>query len=183
MNVALGLASEQDEANLSYKLAKRSGKPSASYATSLPLSSGFGQTTFEANPSSVIIESPTLEALPEAGSEIKGRARRASDGSRLSSSKAEGKRPVNGELKCTKCGKGYKHSSCLQKHLLVTVPPEAARVQFRACKEPFLTFFVQVGTHSGMVYYLQALNLEAPASPIVGSCSGIDADETAGCQR
>jgi len=44
------------------------------------------------------------------------RARRASEGSHLT--KGEGKRS-SGELRCEKCGKEYKHSSCLTKHLLV----------------------------------------------------------------
>ena len=49
-----------------------------------------------------------------AGSMSKARARRASEGSHLSG----GKR-TSGELRCEKCGKGYKHSSCLTKHLSV----------------------------------------------------------------
>jgi len=50
------------------------------------------------------------------GSNSKARARRASEGPYLS--KTEGKR-ASGELRCEKCGKGYKHSSCLTKHLSV----------------------------------------------------------------
>ncbi len=46
----------------------------------------------------------------------RSRARRASEGAHLS--KSEGKRS-SGELRCDKCGKGYKHSSCLTKHLSV----------------------------------------------------------------
>ncbi|KAL8814328.1 MAG: hypothetical protein Q9223_006441 [Gallowayella weberi] len=46
----------------------------------------------------------------------KSRVRRASEGAYLS--KGEGKRS-SGELRCEKCGKGYKHSSCLTKHLSV----------------------------------------------------------------
>lgn len=46
----------------------------------------------------------------------RARARRASEGSYLT--KGEGKRS-SGELRCGKCGKGYKHSSCLTKHLSV----------------------------------------------------------------
>lgn len=47
----------------------------------------------------------------------KQRVRRASEGSHLS--KGERKR-ASGELRCEKCGKGYKHSSCLTKHLSVS---------------------------------------------------------------
>lgn len=55
------------------------------------------------------------------------RARRASEGSYLT--KGESKRS-SGELRCEKCGKGYKHSSCLTKHLSVlsyvpAIPPFA----------------------------------------------------------
>ena len=53
-------------------------------------------------------------ASPE--SMTKPRARRASEGA----SKHEGKRG-SGELRCEKCGKGYKHSSCLTKHLSVSL--------------------------------------------------------------
>ena len=42
------------------------------------------------------------------------RARRASEGQ-----KDNGKK---GDLRCDKCGKGYKHSSCLTKHLFVSLP-------------------------------------------------------------
>ena len=50
----------------------------------------------------------------------KARARRASEGSYLT--KTDGKRS-SGELRCDKCGKGYKHSSCLTKHLSVLSGP------------------------------------------------------------
>lgn len=49
----------------------------------------------------------------------KARVRRASDGQPLVK---DGKKSNRPELKCTKCGKGYKHSSCLTKHLLVPLP-------------------------------------------------------------
>lgn len=46
----------------------------------------------------------------------KNRSRRASEGSHLI--RGEGKRvPI--EVKCERCGKGYKHSSCLTKHMCV----------------------------------------------------------------
>jgi hypothetical protein len=44
----------------------------------------------------------------------KQRMRRASEGT----VKSEGK-SAKGELRCETCGKGYKHSSCLTKHLFV----------------------------------------------------------------
>lgn len=56
--------------------------------------------------------------LDSVGNTSKARARRASEGSHLS--RNEGKKS-NGELRCEKCGKGYKHSSCLTKHLLVSL--------------------------------------------------------------
>jgi hypothetical protein len=48
----------------------------------------------------------------------KARMRRASEGQ--SSVKSDGKK---NDLRCDKCGKGYKHSSCLTKHLFVPSPP------------------------------------------------------------
>ena len=51
--------------------------------------------------------------------------RRASEGSYLT--KGEGKR-TSGELRCEKCGKGYKHSSCLTKHLSVFSGPSVSQL-------------------------------------------------------
>ena len=65
---------------------------------------------------SAIIDGPPLSSISEKPSN-KSRIRRASDGSALGSGK---KKPGHGELKCETCGKGYKHSSCLTKHLLVS---------------------------------------------------------------
>jgi hypothetical protein len=45
------------------------------------------------------------------------RTRRASEGQHLVK---DGKKSNAGDLKCEKCGKGYKHSSCLSKHLFVS---------------------------------------------------------------
>lgn len=50
----------------------------------------------------------------EKASHAKGRNRRASEASYLL--KGEGKR-LSSELRCDTCGKGYKHSSCLTKHM------------------------------------------------------------------
>jgi hypothetical protein len=56
--------------------------------------------------------------LAEKGTGSKSRNRRASEGSYLV--KGEGKR-VSSELRCDTCGKSYKHSSCLTKHLYVSL--------------------------------------------------------------
>ncbi|RSL98088.1 hypothetical protein CDV31_012734 [Fusarium ambrosium] len=48
----------------------------------------------------------------------KARQRRASDGQTLK----EGKKSNRVEVRCDKCGKGYKHSSCLTKHLWEHTP-------------------------------------------------------------
>ncbi|KAK0711088.1 hypothetical protein B0H67DRAFT_668200 [Lasiosphaeris hirsuta] len=49
----------------------------------------------------------------------KARVRRASDGQPLAK---EGRKSNRPELRCEKCGKGYKHSSCLTKHLWEHTP-------------------------------------------------------------
>ena len=49
----------------------------------------------------------------------KARVRRASDGQPLA--KEGGRKSNRPELRCEKCGKGYKHSSCLNKHLFVPI--------------------------------------------------------------
>jgi hypothetical protein len=54
----------------------------------------------------------------EKGMGSKNRNRRASEGSYLV--KGEGKR-ASTELRCDTCGKSYKHSSCLTKHLYVSL--------------------------------------------------------------
>lgn len=46
------------------------------------------------------------------------RMRRASEGQHLMK---DGKKSSGNDLKCEKCGKGYKHSSCLTKHLFVPI--------------------------------------------------------------
>lgn len=63
-------------------------------------------------------DGPALASLPESEANgSKSRVRRASEGARQA--KGEGKRTSGSELRCEKCGKGYKHSSCLTKHLSV----------------------------------------------------------------
>ncbi|KAL8688567.1 MAG: hypothetical protein Q9218_005557 [Villophora microphyllina] len=73
-----------------------------------------------------------LDSIPrgpvEKGS-LRARARRASEGAHLS--KSEGKR-ASAELRCEKCGKGYKHSSCLTKHLSVLLYPILSSLKLSA---------------------------------------------------
>lgn len=76
---------------------------------------------FDGERESAMDESAVVDGgagLDSVGNTSKSRARRASEGSHLS--RNEGKKS-NGELRCEKCGKGYKHSSCLTKHLLVSL--------------------------------------------------------------
>lgn len=66
---------------------------------------------------SAIEDEPNNASGDEGENAQKARIRRASDGQPLVK---EGSRRFNRvELKCEKCGKGYKHSSCLTKHLFV----------------------------------------------------------------
>jgi len=94
-------------------------KAAPAFPASLPSGSGFAQSSYEPKSGSAIVDGPPLETLPEnEKGNGKARIRRASEGSRLI--KGEGKRASGSELRCDKCGKGYKHSSCLTKHLSVS---------------------------------------------------------------
>ena len=67
------------------------------------------------SPSDVLDETLIDEdAVPSKAMTTKNRNRRASEGSHLV--KGGGKR-VTSEVHCDTCGKGYKHSSCLTKHM------------------------------------------------------------------
>lgn len=74
----------------------------------------FAPSSYGGREASVLVDGPPLGNDKET---VKARARRASEGSHLS--KGQGKRKDNSDLRCDTCGKGYKHSSCLTKHLLV----------------------------------------------------------------
>lgn len=94
----------------------------ATLASSMPGNgSGFAPGSYgaAAAKSEAVTDGPALASMPEheKGSS-KSRVRRASEGSRLSG-KGDSKRTSGSDLKCEKCGKGYKHSSCLTKHLSV----------------------------------------------------------------
>lgn len=90
----------------------------AAMASSMPGNgSAFSPGSYGAG-SEAVTDGPTLATMPEhEKGNSKARIRRASEGNRVS--KGDGKRASGSELKCEKCGKGYKHSSCLTKHLSV----------------------------------------------------------------
>ena len=98
---------------------------SHSMAASVP-HSGSPFSSYSAARSEAVTDGPALASLPESDQgSSKSRVRRASEGSRQA--KGEAKRTSGSELRCEKCGKGYKHSSCLTKHLSVprSLPPSA----------------------------------------------------------
>lgn len=64
------------------------------------------------NNSSAVVDGPALSSF-QGVDKMKHRQRRASDGTRLTKKE----KAATGELKCEHCGKGYKHGSCLNKHL------------------------------------------------------------------
>jgi hypothetical protein len=89
------------------------------FPASLPTAHSFGQVGYDVKYGSAVADGPPLESLPEVEKgNSKARIRRASEGSQLR--KGDGKRASGGELRCETCGKGYKHSSCLTKHLSVS---------------------------------------------------------------
>ena len=67
--------------------------------------------------SSVLEDGPPLCAMDKSdrSDAKKERMRRASEGTSLT--RGERRRSNTGELRCDHCGKGYKHGSCLTKHL------------------------------------------------------------------
>lgn len=101
-----------------------SSMPFASHRRSLGLKKGLESHSMSGRPNmSTYFSAADQDALEDNSNEdeapsekkmsTKARNRRASEGSFL---KGEGKR-VASELRCDTCGKGYKHSSCLTKHL------------------------------------------------------------------
>ncbi|KAI8950919.1 hypothetical protein F4801DRAFT_317107 [Xylaria longipes] len=73
----------------------------------------------EGQESAIDDDSNDMSADEREGGLQKARIRRASDGQPLTK---EGRKSNRVELRCDKCGKGYKHSSCLTKHLWEHTP-------------------------------------------------------------
>ncbi|KAF2267805.1 hypothetical protein CC78DRAFT_576816 [Lojkania enalia] len=115
--------------------ARRSSKPASAFrgpslsqnpamASSVPTNGPVfppGSYGAAAKTEAAVTDGPPLAAMVESEKgNAKSRIRRASEGSRLT--KGEGKRTSGSELRCETCGKGYKHSSCLTKHLWEHTP-------------------------------------------------------------
>lgn len=86
--------------------------PPASLPSQRPLSDNKGST----HQDSAIDDDSNMSA-EETNGDANDRVRRASDGQPLTK---DGKKSNRVEVRCETCGKGYKHSSCLTKHLLVS---------------------------------------------------------------
>lgn len=89
---------------------------SNAFGSSLPRQSpdlGCSTSSASRKNASVLVDGPPLSSSKSLS---KARARRASEGSVL---KKERRNTNVGEVKCETCGKGYKHGSCLKKHLSV----------------------------------------------------------------
>lgn len=138
---------------------RRSSKPASvfrgpslnsypSMASSVPSNgSAFtpGSYRAAAKTETAVTDGPPLATMPEhEKGNSKSRIRRASEGSSLT--KGEGKRTSGSELRCEKCGKGYKHSSCLTKHLSVTLSPPPSRILSRLKTNALLPFMLVLRT-------------------------------------
>ena len=110
-----------DASALSTSAHRRSlGSKKGLESTSMSSPSSFGAYLAKQHEADRAVPSTEDDAITESGASekiTKQRNRRASEGAYLS--KGEGKRVSDGELKCDTCGKGYKHSSCLTKHMYV----------------------------------------------------------------
>ncbi|KUL91412.1 hypothetical protein ZTR_01509 [Talaromyces verruculosus] len=106
------------------KSMSRKGTESTSIGATSGFSSYLSRGIHAASPDSIgrkpspisIDENTAVEGSGQEDKHVttKNRNRRASEGSHLV--RGEGKR-VSTELRCDQCGKGYKHSSCLTKHM------------------------------------------------------------------
>lgn len=118
---ALGAAVEHAVADGSLAVNRRSSMSKAALASlnegghpPVPSSLPHGLTVPEraTGSGSAVIDGPPLASYSD---KAKLKMRRASDGTRLTKKE----KAATGELKCEHCGKGYKHGSCLTKHLYV----------------------------------------------------------------
>ncbi|KAF2865236.1 hypothetical protein BDV95DRAFT_260073 [Massariosphaeria phaeospora] len=131
---AKGMSGAPLDGSGSSSSARRPSKPASAFrgpslhphpfmASSVPSDgSAFGPGSYVAAKNEVAVsDGPPLGSMPEhEKGNSKARIRRASEGARLI--KGDGKRASGSELRCETCGKGYKHSSCLTKHLWEHTP-------------------------------------------------------------
>lgn len=92
---------------------------------SLPSHKCIPDPKLERQDSAIDDDSNEMSADEGAAKSDKARTRRASDGQPLIK---DGKKSLRAEVRCDTCGKGYKHSSCLTKHLLVSLPSAFGRL-------------------------------------------------------
>lgn len=121
----------------SYKAAESTVVAGSAAATDFSSSLGSGSATrkhqhmssvgkYADSHNSAIADDLPSSLLENNAASTKGRGRRASEGAHLIT--GEGKRTNGAELRCNKCGKGYKHSSCLTKHLSVPTSSRASQM-------------------------------------------------------
>ncbi|KAB8343072.1 hypothetical protein FH972_022666 [Carpinus fangiana] len=126
-------------------------------------------TTGSSNTSSALVDGPPLSVIDR--SSAKARARRASEGgSRLS--KAERRRSTAGELKCETCGKGYKHGSCLTKHLWEHTPEWALTSKLLISKHQQVQLLEAASV-------LVAMNKDGPEDSAIQNDSDMSGDSPA----
>jgi len=114
------------------------------FPSSLPSHAAvLGATSASAKSTGIAVtDGPSISSV-EKSKDNKARLRRASEGSRLS--KNDAKKTATSDLKCEKCGKGYKHSSCLTKHLSVSLlPPLSCNPSLRGS-----CVFIRLAPHHG----------------------------------
>ncbi|KAI9721862.1 MAG: hypothetical protein M1828_004957 [Chrysothrix sp. TS-e1954] len=114
------LAAAAREVSLDQSRQLKSARP-LSQSEAVSKASLLGSSASNRN-SGALIDGPSLSTMlgAERAGSSKPRVRRASEGSRLS--RGERRRSTVGELRCDKCGKSYKHGSCLTKHLWEHTP-------------------------------------------------------------
>ncbi|KAI9659072.1 MAG: hypothetical protein M1821_002032 [Bathelium mastoideum] len=129
---------------------------------------------------SAFADGSLLSSLPDGSkNNTKTQRRRASEGSRLV--KGDGRRTASGELKCETCGKAYKHSSCLTKHLWEHTPEWAITSKLLISKHQQVqlleaaSVLVQMN-HDGPTAD-QAISENSSASPAASASSDIHDDD------
>ncbi len=123
---AIPIANANARRNTMSKAAKMSIAASLpSPPASLPLQRSLAESKLHQESA---IDDDSMSGDDAEGSVDGNRARRASDGQPLTK---DGKKSNRVEVRCETCGKGYKHSSCLTKHLLVIPVPTTRAYQPR----------------------------------------------------